>query len=114
MEVVRSQRSGTQGSSVRHSVHSGAIRHSRHIKSISRGNSGEVASLLSPRAAMGHKPNASASVFDFLTHQPPRIDHKGENKETHKGRELLKRNTNNILNEKVHIPDWWTDKRIYS
>lgn len=42
---------------------------------------------------------ASPSAFDHTIHKPPRIDHFGYNKETHKGRELLNRNAKNILNE---------------
>jgi len=52
------------------------------------------------------------SPFDHTIHKPPRIDNKGYNKETHKGRELLNRNAKNILNEKVNIPNWWTCKNI--
>jgi len=40
-----------------------------------------------------------SSVFDPYTHKPPRIDHFGYNKETHKGRELLNRNAKNILGQ---------------
>jgi len=39
----------------------------------------------------------SVSVFDPLMHHPPRIDHKGYNKETHHGRELFKRQAMNAL-----------------
>jgi len=82
---------------------------------ISRENSKpQVPSLLSPREVTLHQKTGSASVFDLKIHQPPRIDHKGYNKETHKGRELLKRNTKNILNEKVSVPEWWTDKHFYA
>jgi len=42
---------------------------------------------------------SNSSVFDGSTHKPPRIDHFGYNKETHKGRELLNRNAKNILAE---------------
>jgi len=51
-----------------------------------------------------------ASIFDPSIHKPPRIDHWGYNKETHKGRELLNRNAKNILNETVSVPTWWTNK----
>jgi len=55
---------------------------------------------------------STSSVFDPTIHKPPRIDHFGYNKETHKGRELLNRNTKNILTESQHIPAWWTTKNI--
>ena len=40
---------------------------------------------------------STSSIFDPSIHKPPRIDHFGYNKETHKGRELLNRNAKNIL-----------------
>lgn len=52
------------------------------------------------------------SAFDSTIHKPPRIDHFGYNKETHKGRELLNRNAKNILCEEVNIPNWWATKKI--
>jgi hypothetical protein len=55
---------------------------------------------------------STSSVFDGSIHKPPRIDHFGYNKETHKGRELLNRNAKNILGEAVHIPAWWASKNI--
>ena len=56
---------------------------------------------------------SQTSIFDPTIHKPPRIDHFGYNKETHKGRELLNRNTKNILNEPNNqIPLWWTSKNI--
>jgi hypothetical protein len=65
----------------------------------------------SPFATQALK-GSSSSVFDGSTHKPPRIDHFGYNKETHKGRELLNRNAKNILAEAQHIPAWWTSKNI--
>jgi hypothetical protein len=56
---------------------------------------------------------SQSSIFDPTTHKPPRIDHFGYNKETHKGRELLNRNAKNILTEANNqIPLWWTSKNI--
>lgn len=54
----------------------------------------------------------SASVFDPLKHHPPRIDQFGYNKETHKGRELLNRNANNVLTKHITVPSWWETKNI--
>ena len=52
-------------------------------------------------------------MFDPTIHKPPRIDGFGYNKETHKGRELLNRNTKNILDQPNNqIPLWWTSKNI--
>ena len=49
----------------------------------------------------------SVSVFDPTTHQPPKIDSFGYNKETHKGRDLLNRNAKNVLTKQVQVPKWW-------
>jgi len=47
-----------------------------------------------------------------MKHRPPRIDQFGYNKEIHKGKELLIRNTKNILTESVSVPEWWAGKNI--
>ena len=69
----------------------------------------------SPLVGQAMKQSVS-SVFDPYTHKPPRIDHFGYNKETHKGRELLNRNAKNILGQTQsdvqRIPAWWTSKHI--
>lgn len=51
------------------------------------------------------------TTFDQFTHKPPRIDHKGYNKETHKGKELFNKHKKNALTESVSIPEWWNSQR---
>jgi hypothetical protein len=80
-----------------------------------------IVPLTSPARVESKKPTAlvsnmkvsQSSIFEPFTHKPPRIDGFGYNKETHKGKELLNRNTKNILTEPDNqIPLWWTSKNI--
>lgn len=71
--------------------------------------------LLKDPTPLRNKPSFTASVlqikqagnFDKFTHKPPRIDHNGYNKETHKGKELLNKHTKNAISEATSIPKWW-------
>ena len=111
MEVVsrRSHISGNAPSnrSLANSLDAGKVK----TPTAAASNPAEKPSLVTAQASL----NASArsvSVFDPSKHHPPRIDQFGYNKETHKGREVLIRNTKNVLSRPYRVPQWWESKAI--
>ena len=89
--------------------------------------SASVEQRLAPKLGSGHASVSHTSTkitkpvvhempapgkFDLMTHKPPRIDHFGYNKETHKGSELLRKFHPNVLADSGPIPSWWQEKTI--